>query len=451
MLFRTTIRIVLVGTLLVITLPFALSDEDHYINTFLGDRAAGMAGAYTAVADGPEGSIYNPAGLAFAGSSYISLSTNALQFKRTTYKDLVPGVDWRKDSFSFIPNFFGIVQKFGATTFGFTIATPDNESVEQRDFLPLPLYYGDGTPILDGSGNQIYQDKMVNIDILYDVTDIGFSFSWLLGRRVSIGVGLAGIYENDKRILQNIDQIIYIDQDQIDTVYSRDQIFKLRPQIGLQIMPIDILSIGITVSSPIPIVGVYNSQNSFMKNIGATDPATYSSQINRNTSWNENLFSDGWFETSYIKSAIGVALFLSKSIVLAIDGYFYFPLNPADIENTYRKQFTWNAAIGLEWYISPNFPLRVGIFTNNANTPNIDSTQKNQADHSNLLGGTASIGFSTADFALNIGTAISHSIHLPQIGSESVGQAISEKAGEIVTQEMSIFAATVFISGGYQF
>jgi uncharacterized membrane protein YecN with MAPEG domain len=53
------------------------ADEYHFVNTFVGDRAAGMGGAYTAIADGPEGMYYNPAGLAFAPTNYVSVSTNA--------------------------------------------------------------------------------------------------------------------------------------------------------------------------------------------------------------------------------------------------------------------------------------------------------------------------------------------------------------------------------------
>jgi hypothetical protein len=42
-----------------------VADEFHFINTFIGDRAAGMGGAYTAIADGSKRMYYNPAGLAF--------------------------------------------------------------------------------------------------------------------------------------------------------------------------------------------------------------------------------------------------------------------------------------------------------------------------------------------------------------------------------------------------
>ncbi|HOS34133.1 MAG TPA: hypothetical protein PLO95_13180, partial [Spirochaetota bacterium] len=73
-------RVVLISISLLLLFNVS-ADENHYINLFVGDRAAGLAGAYTAIADGPEGAFYNPAGLAYSSSKYFSLSVNAIQFK----------------------------------------------------------------------------------------------------------------------------------------------------------------------------------------------------------------------------------------------------------------------------------------------------------------------------------------------------------------------------------
>ena len=63
-----------IAILLFIAFTLSLfADENRYINFFIGDRAAGLGGAYTAIADGPEGVFYNPAGLAFSSSKYFSL------------------------------------------------------------------------------------------------------------------------------------------------------------------------------------------------------------------------------------------------------------------------------------------------------------------------------------------------------------------------------------------
>ena len=45
------------------------ADIHHYNDLILGERASGMAGAYSAVADDPSGAYYNPAGLAYCQKS----------------------------------------------------------------------------------------------------------------------------------------------------------------------------------------------------------------------------------------------------------------------------------------------------------------------------------------------------------------------------------------------
>ena len=53
------------------------ADQFHYANFLIGERAMGLGGAFTAVADDASGIFYNPAGLGFALNSDISGSANA--------------------------------------------------------------------------------------------------------------------------------------------------------------------------------------------------------------------------------------------------------------------------------------------------------------------------------------------------------------------------------------
>jgi len=69
----------------------AFADDLHYNNILVGDRAAGMGGAYTAVADDPSGLYYNPAGIVFAPGRSFSASVNAFQYSQKEYKDVLGG------------------------------------------------------------------------------------------------------------------------------------------------------------------------------------------------------------------------------------------------------------------------------------------------------------------------------------------------------------------------
>ncbi|MBQ2293763.1 MAG: hypothetical protein II258_00150, partial [Spirochaetales bacterium] len=134
-------------SILVIVMSFCLqmvfADDYHFNNFFIGDRAASMGGAYCAIADGPEGVYYNPAGLSFSSSNYFSLSANAIQYKQMVYKGIKfngaeESIDYTRRSFSFIPNFFGFLQKYKHFTFAFTVASPDSELYDQRDSFKIP-------------------------------------------------------------------------------------------------------------------------------------------------------------------------------------------------------------------------------------------------------------------------------------------------------------------------
>jgi len=103
------------------------ADDYHYVNMLVGDRAAGMAGAYTAVADDTAGLFYNPAGIVYAPGSSLSGSMNAYQQNSTNYKQVLGGqYDWKRSSGTLLPNFFGIVQPLGNGMVGFSYAVPNS-------------------------------------------------------------------------------------------------------------------------------------------------------------------------------------------------------------------------------------------------------------------------------------------------------------------------------------
>ena len=116
-----------------------LADEYHYNNIIIGDRAAGLAGAYTAISDDASGLFYNPAGIVFSEDLQLSASANAIHETELTYKSVLNGGDWKRKSSNVVPNFFGMTSKFGAGYLGFSYAVTDFE-VEDQDsqFTNIP-------------------------------------------------------------------------------------------------------------------------------------------------------------------------------------------------------------------------------------------------------------------------------------------------------------------------
>ncbi|HPP03520.1 MAG TPA: hypothetical protein PK351_01725 [Spirochaetota bacterium] len=179
------------------------ADENHYINILIGDRAAGMGGAYTAIADGPEGVFYNPAGLAFSSSKYFSLSVNTIQYKMLYYHNVYKKsdgtpFDYIRHSFSFLPNFFGFIQKTKKFTFAITVSCPDSEFYDQRD---------NATINIDGL------DYHLNVNFNYTdmIYELGPSFAFLPHKKVAIGFSVFIRYRDIKNIIQtsyNLDTYI---------------------------------------------------------------------------------------------------------------------------------------------------------------------------------------------------------------------------------------------------
>lgn len=443
--------------LLIVIFSFVLiflnADEDHYINIFIGDRAAGLGGAYTAIADGPEGAYYNPAGLAFSGAKYFSLSANAVQYKQLTYRDIWPSalepIDYNRFSISFIPNFFGFLQKAKNMTFAVTISVPDSEFFDQRDRFNLPF---------DSTGDTRANINLNLIDMVYEV---GPSFAFLPHKRVAVGFGVFLKYRDKKLIYNQTYHIEGYNTFSTSNIYYSERILGLKLQAGVQVMPVDFLSIGYNVIVPLDFLGIYNLQKTTFvyydeEYRGGFNLERYpidhlpgynftnNFEIQDNKLTVKNMFTDPLFKPIFIKQALGVAFFISKSFLVSVDGYLYIPITKYLVENGEYSSYviTWNIAAGIEWFITQNFPLRLGFFTNNTNRPIIDEDDPkiNQDDWVNLYGGSFTIGYSTSDFTINFGGTFSYGRGKAQILSNTYA-----------IQALDAFSMNIFISGGYLF
>lgn len=423
-------------------LQMVFADDYHFNNFFIGDRAASMGGAYCAIADGPEGVYYNPAGLSFSSSNYFSLSANAIQYKQMIYKGIKfngaeESIDYTRRSFSFIPNFFGFLQKYKHFTFAFTVASPDSELYDQRDSFKIPTVQG---------GTKYTNNLNVDLSKTYMVYEAGPSFSFLPSKYFSIGFGLFVRYTNSRQIFQQ-NQIYDLGNGSSQTTYSslytRDDIVSIVNNFGIQIMPIKYLSIGYSFSMPLHLVDIKSRKTTELSGINNPNLSLgyFDGTVESKENETINIFENGLFRSTFVKQTIGLAGFITKSVAVSVDGSFYVAVQDEDNEYAnFHNWFTWNVSTGVEWYITQNFPLRLGFFTDNANTPELDDGKTDQLDHVNLYGGSFSIGYATSSMSVNLGATISGGVGKAQMIGNST---------EI--QDLEAFAVTVFISGGYSF
>ena len=119
--------------------------ESNYRPYLVGGRAAGMGGAFTALADDGSGGYYNPGGLAFIRASSLSFSLNAYGLVGGRVKDaLGPGHDFRYQDLNIFPVATAGIKKLGETeldtgvakhTVFFSVFIPDGLTTDDRDQL----------------------------------------------------------------------------------------------------------------------------------------------------------------------------------------------------------------------------------------------------------------------------------------------------------------------------
>jgi hypothetical protein len=94
----------------------------YYRSIPLGERAMGLGGAYTGIANDPSATYYNPAGIVTGGRFQLMGSLSSLVFTRRTIDDAFDApnlnADFTSTRTTTIPSFVGTVVKLGRKRFG---------------------------------------------------------------------------------------------------------------------------------------------------------------------------------------------------------------------------------------------------------------------------------------------------------------------------------------------
>ena len=396
------------------------ADEFHYNNTLIGNRASGMGGAYTAISDDSTGLFYNPAGIVFADTEKLSASVNAFQSSTLTYKGVLNGGDWVRESSSLVPNFFGITQQLGDGHFGFSYAVTNSE-VENQDsrFTTIP-----GIPLYS-----------VNINNRDTTIKIGPSYAIAVNDQINIGMTL--YYHDRERELINNQWIRLSDNTfEWSNLYFETSETGIEPILGILWSPSDSISLAMTLQKTFILSSRSTFQNTCSSNIN--NSAVQSAQcIPLSGSPLDPSFSSNKNERELpLNLRLGVAYFPSDRLLIDVDLSFFESVN----KNGSNAEQTINIAAGLEYYYSSAWAFRGGIFTNNANTPELSSNRSNQLDHVDLIGLSVSITRFTKSSSVSAGFVYSF--------GEGEAQVI---AGDNQIQDLEQTAQTIYLSTSYHF
>lgn len=388
-----------------------LADSLHYNNALIGDRATGMGGAYTAISDDPSGLFYNPAGIVYAGKRNLSASVNAYNTTTTTYKGVLGGGDWIRESSNLLPNFFGITQPIGKGTIGFSYAVTDSIQENQDSVFGA----------LAGTNVQKF---IINVNAADSNYKIGPSYGIELNDYLSVG---ATVYFHMRNAETIANQWVRLTDNTYEWSNSYRQIdqYGINPILGLMWSPFEKVSFGMSVRK----TELFSSEIK-VQDTCVSDIATASAQCA--TPLDPVLVSTEEKPSLPMTTTFGIAIFPNNRLVLSGDFMYY--------EETDLAEETFNIAAGAEYYLSDTWAMRAGYYTNNSNTPTLKSGQTGQLDHVDLEG----LSFSLSRFTRN--SSITGGFSYSWGSGEA--QVIS---GNTSIQDVDIVSYTFYLSSSYSY
>jgi hypothetical protein len=414
--------ICLVGSLMMATSAhLAYADQMHYRNVITGERAQGLGGAYTAVADDASGVFYNPGGLAFAQSNDISGSANAFYSKKVTFKKAFLGIsDFKEESGGTFAPFFGVMQKLDkflpGLVGGFAYYTVDTELKDQDD-------------LKTGIGALQRFHRAANIRAAT------YGATGALGYRVSpsLGLGLSLGYVK-------VDELTQVSQNYTITTGPQYLAQSLRESLvahgaqlgfGVQWAPATQVSLGVLVRS-----GSYASQK-------------YSQVVDKVEVVGNTIDAEPFTASSSnplgsmpLEIRTGIAWFASPRLLVTSDLDWHEEVsNMSKItEKLYYRESILNYAIGTEYFLTASVPVRFGLFTNNDATPMPTTSKKGQPDHIDYIGSSLFFAWAQPNSQVSAGIVVQQ------------GKGKSQKnATESTLQNVEALAYTVGFSATHSF
>lgn len=370
--------------ILVLFVSFSSRGDDyHNISGFIGERAAGLGGAYSAISDDPSGGYYNPAGIAFAYDNFISISANTYNSSIKRYQNIFgPGQDYLRKSAGIAPNFIGTVKAFGNFKVGFSLISPNTEIYDQADQFLYPWTRSNLASF--------------RIDYTEDTRafTLGPSLAYTLSPKLSVGASLFVSKETARIISSQISETVS-DGYSHSVTQDRRYTTSILPILGIQYMPKPKIALGLSFKRNF-VVGKKRSITSFSSSSATStfsDTGILQSSNDMSAQVVENFIFVGPPESGEVPQVneirTGIAYFASPKFLMSFDviytsGYSKtldrnrYELTTGtiflrDSEDTslYRKS-TVNFAFGLEYYLTETLAFRIGSYTNYANSKNIN-------------------------------------------------------------------------------
>jgi len=377
--------------LLLLCLPWlARADSDtHYQDYLVGERAAGMGGAFVALANEATGAYYNPAGLISGGSTLLQLSMSAYKLRQREVQVAdICGTAITDDDNGFFgfPGSLGFVHQFrtGKVRHGLalTVVVPHWDRSSQ-------LYTSGDRSILCGQRSLTVGGSQMMVDRVFWG---GVSYAIKPWRALQIGA-TAGVTIRS----YSHNTLMALVSDEVNTFpiiafYNMEAVqWSFFAQLGVIVTPAEGFRLGLTFTTPYArLVG------------GGRADIIYAAGLAQDKKKTGALVLDDvetYWEVPF-RLSLGAAYSHKKRFAVALDVTLHGPvdsypvirspeLSDAGLEGKVghnRRDVVVNVNLGAEVALLKKLALRVGFFTNLSSYPNEEGLD--DFDHVQKLGFT---------------------------------------------------------------
>lgn len=424
------------------------ADFTNYQPYVIGERALGMAGAYTAAVEDSMAVYYNPGGMVFASGSMVSASQKVYsQYYRVVKEGFIPdsrralleggdGVDAKTlshvsefnfpSTLAFMINFGPRIHRGGPKrhAMAFSILWPYQDS-----FMLKTKWRSGGER---GSDAETY-----SVSESFQSMWIGGSYGYRLNRRWGFGLS---IFMADNRWTRRLDRSRFQDETGMEgcavpecgnlatteSITQADYV-ALILRFGLLWAPKGPWRFGLTLTPPSILVdtaGLFTTRGHLDQTFGRAEVKGGAEDYIDYYTDDYNLEVAG-YEPASVR--LGAAYIPNDDLTLDLDVSFHFPISyhlirgdpvalryqgdpaasPRWFDNGIVRKIerlpVANVNLGGEWSIDNHWTVRGGIFTDFSSAPDVEFSRSPQLTKVNRVGSTLSISFRDKGYDITLG------------------------------------------------
>ena len=379
----------------------------NYMEVVVGEKAAGMGGAFTAVADDATATYYNPAGIIHIPFNSMSASANAMTFKTRKGKFFLSNKE-ELTSFDFIPNFWGVTASTSIGKIGLSIVVPESDNFELHEkYSNISLLGFDWNTARD--------------DIIFesDTYMVGPSYAFSVLPGLSGGVSLYFIYNAFTE-----DGYNYWDTDYTDVSDGKNYSLLWENSAKKNGTGMGVTGkIGFLYKSDgwLRIGAVFRPPSQISEEVKVSQ-VVYLSEISDDMTVVKNFMRGNAEGTvSYARklpftTTVGIAVLPSERTTISLDVSYFGPveykektitldenLDQVEAQRDVVLNEVINGSLGIEYMLTPRIPLRAGLFTDISAAPEVLNVNAAQPAHIDKYGLTLSSGYMQSNSTVTAG------------------------------------------------